>query len=59
MLRLRFGDVRNVLCLGARVIGSGLAQDVLRAFLAAEFEGGRHVRRVAKIDDPDAAGSDP
>lgn len=40
----------NVLCLGARVVGSGLATEILEIFLAAEFEGGRHARRVAKID---------
>jgi len=36
----------NVLCLGERVIGQGLAQDIVRAFLTANFEGGRHLRRV-------------
>ena len=40
----------NVLCMGARVTGPGLAADVLNAFLAASFEGGRHERRVNKID---------
>lgn len=40
----------NVLCLGSRVIGQGLAEDVLEAFLSAEFEGGRHARRVEKIE---------
>lgn len=40
----------NVLCLGQRVLGSELAWVVLRAFLEADFAGGRHVRRVAKID---------
>lgn len=40
----------NVLCIGARVVGAGLAQDLLEAFLAAEFEGGRHERRVGKIE---------
>jgi ribose 5-phosphate isomerase B len=48
----------NVLCLGARVVGSGVAEEVTRAFFEAEFEGGRHVRRVAKIDDPNASGMD-
>ncbi len=43
-------DDMNVLCLGARVIGPELAQEVLRAFLAARFSGAeRHVRRVGKI----------
>lgn len=36
----------NVLCLGARVIGECLAEDVLDAFLAADFEGGRHQVRL-------------
>ena len=40
----------NVLCIGARVVGSGLARDIVDAFLDAEFEGGRHQRRVDKID---------
>ncbi len=39
----------NVLCLGERVLGIGLAREVLEAYLGAEFEGGRHARRVAKI----------
>ncbi len=40
----------NVLCMGARVVGPGLALDVLTAFLGADFEGGRHARRVGKIE---------
>ena len=40
----------NVLCIGARVVGSGLAGEILKAFLGASFEGGRHERRVNKID---------
>jgi len=40
----------NLLCLGGRVVGDGLGRDILRAFLDARFEGGRHERRVAKID---------
>ncbi len=36
----------NVLCMGARVIGSCLAQDILDSFLSADFEGGRHQTRV-------------
>lgn len=39
----------NVLCLGARVTGGGLAIEILRAFLNASFEGGRHAARVEKI----------
>jgi len=40
----------NVLCIGARVVGGGLAAEILKAFLSASFEGGRHERRVNKID---------
>jgi ribose 5-phosphate isomerase B len=40
----------NVLCLGARVVGVDTARDILEAFLSTEFEGGRHVRRVGKIE---------
>jgi ribose 5-phosphate isomerase B len=40
----------NVLCIGARVVGAGMALELLDAFLTAEFEGGRHAARVAKID---------
>jgi ribose 5-phosphate isomerase B len=39
----------NMLSLGARVVGLGLALDIVDAFLAAEFEGGRHGTRVDMI----------
>lgn len=39
----------NVLCLGERVVGQGLAGDILLAWLGASFAGGRHQRRVDKI----------
>lgn len=39
----------NVLCLGERVIGQGLAKEIVTAYLTAEFEGGRHARRIEKI----------
>ena len=39
----------NILCLGARVVGMGLALDIVDAWFAASFEGGRHQRRVDKI----------
>ena len=41
----------NLLCLGARVIGSCLAMDIVDAFLSAEFEGGRHAVRVDMIKE--------
>jgi ribose 5-phosphate isomerase B len=43
-------DDVNVLCLGARVVGAGLAVDLVKDFLAARFSGAeRHRRRLAKI----------
>ncbi len=36
----------NVLCLGARVIGSGVAMQLVDIFLTTEFEGGRHEKRI-------------
>jgi ribose 5-phosphate isomerase B len=43
-------DSMNVLCLGARVVGPALAEELVRAFLQASFSGAeRHVRRLSKI----------
>ncbi len=39
----------NVLCLGGEMIGEWLAKEITTAYLSAEFEGGRHARRVEKI----------
>jgi len=39
----------NMLALGARVVGEGLALDIVDAFLSAQFEGGRHTARVEMI----------
>ena len=39
----------NVLCLGGRVIGQGLALELVEVFLDTEFEGGRHVDRIEKM----------
>ena len=36
----------NVLCLGARVIGAGVAMQLVDIFLTTEYEGGRHEKRV-------------
>lgn len=40
----------NVICLGERLTGPEVAKDAVDAFLDAEFEGGRHAGRVAKLD---------
>ncbi|MGM9988834.1 MAG: ribose 5-phosphate isomerase B [Bacillaceae bacterium] len=39
----------NMLAMGERVIGPGLAREIARIWLTTEFEGGRHENRVAKI----------
>ena len=39
----------NVLAMGARIVGDVLAQDILAAFLATAYAGGRHDRRIAKL----------
>jgi ribose 5-phosphate isomerase B len=44
----------NVLSIGARVVGAGLAEEILSTFLATPFEGGRHAARVAQITDLEA-----
>ena len=41
----------NILALGERVMGKGLALDIVDTFLNAKFEGGRHERRVNKITE--------
>lgn len=40
----------NVLCFGARVIGSGMAEKIVEKWLSTPFEGGRHARRIGKIE---------
>ena len=45
-------DDINVLCLGARVVGDAVAQELARAFLGARFSGQeRHARRLKKVQD--------
>ncbi len=39
----------NVLCLGARVVGPGLVEEIVQTWLTAEFAGGRHQNRIAKF----------
>lgn len=41
----------NVLALGARVVGAGLARQIVNIWLTTEFEGGRHARRVDLITE--------
>jgi len=44
----------NVLGLGGRILGEGLAAAIVDQFLSARFEGGRHARRVAQIAEIEA-----
>jgi ribose 5-phosphate isomerase B len=50
----------NVLSMGARVVGTGLAEEILATFLATGFDGGRHAVRVAQLEalERDALGND-
>ncbi len=45
----RLHNDANIICLGERFIGPQVALDAVDAFVVAEFEGGRHARRVDKI----------
>ncbi len=45
----RLHNDANVICMGARTTGIGLAGELLRVFLNTEFEGGRHTVRVEKM----------
>lgn len=45
----RLHNDANVLCMGGRVIGSGLAKELMDVFLNTSFEGGRHQKRIDKI----------
>ena len=46
---IRTHNDANMLSIGARVVGDGLALDIVDAFLTARFEGGRHATRVEMI----------
>ncbi len=41
----------NVLAMGERVIGPGLAREIVKTWLTTEFEGGRHLNRINKISE--------
>lgn len=47
----RLHNDSNILCLGQRVTGEGLALELVEIFLSTEFEGGRHATRIQKIAD--------
>lgn len=45
----RLHNDANILCMGGRVVGAGLALELVDVFLETEFEGGRHQRRIDQI----------
>lgn len=47
----RLHNDANVLCFGARVVGQGLALDLVDAFVDTEFEGGKHKKRIDMLVD--------
>ena len=47
----RLHNNANVLCMGGRVVGSGLACELVDVFLNTGFEGGRHQRRIDQLTD--------
>ncbi len=47
----RLHNDANVLCMGARVVGEGLAYEIAKVFLETECEGGKHLRRINMISD--------
>ena len=49
----RMHNDANVLCFGERVVGAGLAGELVEAFLTTEYEGGRHQRRVDLVNSFD------
>lgn len=46
----RMHNDANILCFGERVVGKGVIEDMIDAFIHTEFEGGRHAGRVEKIE---------
>lgn len=44
----------NIIAFGARIVGEELAKDIVKAYLEAEFLGGRHQRRIDMIHDIEA-----
>jgi ribose 5-phosphate isomerase B len=48
----RLHNDANILAMGERVLGQGLALEILDVFLRTEFEGGRHKGRIDQFDEP-------
>ncbi|WP_163580473.1 ribose 5-phosphate isomerase B [Gracilibacillus saliphilus] len=41
----------NMITMGERVIGAGLAREIVKEWLGTEFQGGRHANRIGKVSD--------
>ena len=41
----------NIIAFGARIVGIEVAKDIVKTYLDAEFQGGRHEKRIAMIHD--------
>ena len=50
----RLHNDANVLSMGARVVGVGLADEIVKVWFETEFEGGRHERRVKQLEEIEA-----
>ena len=46
----RMHNDSNILCLGERITGAGLALDIVEIWLNTDFQGGRHERRISKLE---------
>lgn len=55
----RLHNDANVLSLGGRVVGTGLAEEIVTEWLATAFEGDRHTRRVEQLAEIASLASDP
>ena len=55
----RLHNDANVLSLGGRVVGTGLAEEIVEVWLATAFEGDRHTRRVEQLAEIASLASDP
>ena len=52
----RLHNNANVLCMGANLVGKGLAEAMVEEFISTEYEGGRHQRRLDMLDDKTITG---
>lgn len=46
----RLHNDANILCMGSRIIGTGLAKEIVKTWLTTNFEGDRHLKRLEKLN---------